>query len=205
MNEHVRLHSAPRTTQAAEGLPRREWTVADVMALVQAGFIDEDERFEMIGGEIVPMSPKGSSHELVKRRVTNHFHKVVPERFEIVGETTLHLDERSFFEPDIIVIDRDLHPELVYGPKVRLAVEIADSSLKYDQGRKSELYAKYRVREVWVINALTLVTTVRRRLGKAGYGEEKDIPYTKLITPTLVPELALRIADLGLRPLKRKA
>jgi len=58
MNEHVR-QLEPVTTQAAEGMPRRAWTVAEVEAMVAAGIIAETERIELIGGEIVPMSPKG--------------------------------------------------------------------------------------------------------------------------------------------------
>ena len=50
---------APRLTRAAEGLPRRRFTVAEVEAMVGAGILDADERVELIGGELVPMSPKG--------------------------------------------------------------------------------------------------------------------------------------------------
>ena len=60
------MGSAARVTSAAEGLPRRRFTVAEVEAMVAAGVMEEDERVELIGGELVPMSPKGSSHELVK-------------------------------------------------------------------------------------------------------------------------------------------
>lgn len=54
------------TTRAAEGLERRLWTVAEIEAMVQAGIIEEDERFELIDGEVVPMSPKGIRHEVIK-------------------------------------------------------------------------------------------------------------------------------------------
>jgi Uma2 family endonuclease len=54
------------TTTAAEGLPRRRFTVAELEQMVAAGILDEDERVELIGGEIVPMSPKGNQHEIVK-------------------------------------------------------------------------------------------------------------------------------------------
>jgi len=57
---------ATRVTTAAEGLPRRRFTVAEVEAMVAAGVMDEDERVELIGGELVPMSPKGNHHEVVK-------------------------------------------------------------------------------------------------------------------------------------------
>jgi len=58
--------AAARVTTAAEGLPRRRFTVAEVEAMVSAGVMDEDERVELIGGELVPMSPKGNLHEVVK-------------------------------------------------------------------------------------------------------------------------------------------
>ena len=53
-------------TLAAEGLPRRAFTIADVERMVEVGLIPPDERLEMIGGEIVPMSPKGSRPERIK-------------------------------------------------------------------------------------------------------------------------------------------
>jgi hypothetical protein len=49
--------AAELTTSAAEGLPRRRFTVAEVEAMVAAGVVEEDERVELIGGELVPMSP----------------------------------------------------------------------------------------------------------------------------------------------------
>ncbi len=62
----MKVIAAPRLTRAAEGLERRRFTVANVEAMVEAGIIDEDERIELIGGELVPMSPKGDRHEIVK-------------------------------------------------------------------------------------------------------------------------------------------
>jgi len=46
------------TTRAAEGLPRRAFTVEEVERMVEVGLIEEDERLELLGGELVPMSPK---------------------------------------------------------------------------------------------------------------------------------------------------
>lgn len=104
MNElsHPRLFE-PQTTQAAEGMPRRPWTVAEIEAMVAAGIIDEDERFELIGGEVVPMSPKGARHEMVKIGLNHHLQRKVPDDFRVAQETTLRLDERSFLEPDFVV------------------------------------------------------------------------------------------------------
>jgi Uma2 family endonuclease len=61
------------TTQAADGLPRWRWTVAEVEKLAAAGLFHEDERFELLGGEIVPMSPKGNRHEILREELSFKF------------------------------------------------------------------------------------------------------------------------------------
>ena len=60
-----------KTTQAAEGLPRLRFTVAEVEAMVVAGLMDEDERVELIGGELVPMLPKSIGHEVLKTKLND--------------------------------------------------------------------------------------------------------------------------------------
>jgi Putative restriction endonuclease len=78
MNEHLRPGRLRGTTQAAEGLPRRCWSVAVIEAMVAKEIITEDERFELIGGEVVPMSPKGARHELVKITLNRFFQRAAP-------------------------------------------------------------------------------------------------------------------------------
>ena len=72
------MGSAVRVTSAAEGLPRRRFTVAEVEAMVAAGVMEEDERVELIGGELVPMSPKGSRHEVVKIALVDRWYRARP-------------------------------------------------------------------------------------------------------------------------------
>ncbi len=68
MNYQFHPQELSETTQAGEGLPRRKWTVAEIEAMVHAGIIEEDDRLEMIGGDVVPMSPKGSRTKFTRRR-----------------------------------------------------------------------------------------------------------------------------------------
>ena len=200
MNEHLRPAPFPATTQAAEGLPRRRWSVAEIEAMVAKGIIAEDERFELIGGEVVPMSPKGARHELVKIALNRFFQRVAPDHLEIAPETTLRLDKDSFVEPDFCVFRRGLDLKVLDGAAVLLAVEIADTSLAYDRGRKIEIYGAYGVREVWVVNANTLSTRVHRDLAQGIYGHTPDEPYGRRLEPVLASELAVSLADLGLTP-----
>jgi hypothetical protein len=61
MNEQLCPTSLPFTAQAAEGLVRRRFTVAEVASMAAKGILAEDERIELIGGELALMWPKESA------------------------------------------------------------------------------------------------------------------------------------------------
>ena len=202
MNEHIRPDLPwPETTQAAEGMPRRPWTVAEIEAMVQAGIIAENERFELIGGEVVPMHPKGGRHEMVKVELNWHFQRAAPVDLRVAPETTLRLDEKSFLEPDFCVFPRSIFPGDMRGHDLLLAVEIADTSLAYDRGRKLGVYAAFGIPEVWVINALTLVTHVHRGLGAEGYRTVFDAGAAEPVAAARAEGVGFCLSDLGLSPL----
>src|SRR5262245_42517785 len=96
---NINLPKLQPTTTAAEGLPRRRFTVAEIEQMTAAGILHEDERFELIGGEIVPMSPKGYQHELLKSALTRYWAKILPADLLFTTETTFRLSEDTFLEP----------------------------------------------------------------------------------------------------------
>lgn len=203
MNEHATAFHPPQpeTTQAAEGMPRRAWTVADIEAMQAAGIIGEDERFELIGGEVVPMPAKGGRHEMIKVALNRHFQRTTPENLWAAPETTLRLDPKTFVEPDFCFFPTSVFPSDMRGHDVMLAVEIADSSLAYDRGRKIGVYAAFGIPEVWVINANSLVTHIYRHLGAEGYRDQIDAGAVEEVASTRVPAIRMRLASLGLEPL----
>ncbi|WAP68702.1 Uma2 family endonuclease [Jiella pelagia] len=137
----------PHTTQAAEGLLRRRFTVADVEAMVAAGIMDPKERVELIGGELVPMSAKGIRHERLKTFVMMQLARKLPEPLAFTPETTFRLSEDTFVEPDFVVYENPAALDGLNGPSSLLAIEVGDSSLAYDRGRKASIYAAFGVRE----------------------------------------------------------
>ncbi|MBY6241304.1 Uma2 family endonuclease [Methylosinus sp. Sm6] len=200
MNPHLRPLGLPLETQAAEGLPRRFWSVAEIEEMVRAGILDEDERFELIGGEVVPMSPKSVAHEIAKSEINRFVQRAAPDHLSIAVATTLRLDARSFVEPDFCVFPRGLTLTALDGPAVLLAIEIADSSLSYDKGRKIGVYAAFGVREVWVVDVIKATTWIHCRLGAAGYAEIAEYPGVARLEPMLAPELAFSLAEIGVHP-----
>ncbi len=67
-------------TRAAEGFDRRSFTVAEVLRMQDAGIISEDENFELIEGEVVPMRAKTHVHELIKSALNTAIARALPVR-----------------------------------------------------------------------------------------------------------------------------
>jgi Uma2 family endonuclease len=188
---------APRLTRAAEGLSRRRFTVAEVEAMVEAGIMDDDERVELIGGELVPMSPKGSRHELVKGALNFRWCRLCPDSCRLIPETTFRLSEDTYLEPDFVIFPRESGLKGLSQSTVLLVVEVADSSKRYDMGRKAKLYAAFGVRELWVIDAVKLTVRIFRAPTADGYGETLDFGAADRLVPLFAPgEFALRLDQL---------
>jgi Uma2 family endonuclease len=175
-------------TRAAEGLARRAFTVTDVERMVEVGLIPSEERIEILGGEIVPMSPKGNRHEALKVAIALRWGKRCPDGFAFAPETGLTLDKFTYFEPDFIVFSRQVALGAVKGENVLLAVEVADSSLDYDLRRKPLVYGQYGVRELWVIDAARRRVHVHLGPGPGGYAWNAERDASERLEPTAAPQ-----------------
>ena len=193
------MGSAARVTSAAEGLPRRRFTVAEVEAMVAAGVMEEDERVELIGGELVPMSPKGNHHEVLMAALLQRWYRAAPDGLGLVPETTFRLSEDTYLEPDVVIFPRASGIPGLKADNALLVVEIADSSLRYDTGRKAALYASFGIRELWVIDAVRLTTRVLREPAADGYRDARDFTASDPLVPLFASEaFALRLDELEL-------
>lgn len=198
MNEHIRRAPLPPLSPAIEALMQRRWTVAEIVAMVEAGSLLEDERFELIGGEVVPMSPKGSRHEVVKQALQKFWFRRCPPEVELITETTLYVSADEFLEPDFLFWPSTVPLKEITPSNTLLVVEAADTSLGYDLGRKAGIYARIGLRELWVVDAKKLVTTIHRGPTATGYAEKHDRGRRELLVPTFAPELAVRLGQLGI-------
>jgi Uma2 family endonuclease len=190
---------APATTQVADGLPRRAWTVDEMERMVEVGILREPEPFELIGGELVAMAPKDRRHEVLRTELALYWATRLGRDLKIASETPLRLGKHDAPEPDLIAFPATLLAPDVRADTVLLVVEIADTSLVGDLNTKAPRYAASGVREYWVMNARSLVTTVFREPRPSGeYGYRHEFQPTDTLVPTLAPSLPVRLADLGL-------
>jgi Uma2 family endonuclease len=153
-------------TTAAEGFPRRAFTVDDIARMIDAGIIGEDEKFELIEGEIVVTALRELAHERIKSLLAVAAVRALPDYLTLGVATTLRLTNTIMLEPDIAVFPKELFrkssvrfAQLDPG-QAALVIEVAASSLAYDKDLKARLYARHRVKEFWVIDANTGITWV---------------------------------------------
>jgi Uma2 family endonuclease len=196
MNEIPRVLKVRPTTQAADGVPRLRWTLAEFERLTELGFFTEDDRIELIGGELVPMSPNGNRHETVCGALHNWLRHNLPPEFDYHPEPGWHADEANYFEPDFLIGLTGFNRTSIDPADVVLLIEVAHSSLAFDTTTKAGRYAALGVREYWVIDAVTLAARVHREPSAAGYGGTHTAAANEPLAPLLIPSLAVTRADL---------
>jgi Uma2 family endonuclease len=200
MNEPFRMPPKRPATQAAEGLPRWRWTVAELERIAEAGFFTEYDEFELIGGEMVPMSPEGRRHVIVRVELAFRLTELASAAggLMVAVEPQFNLSSDSYLKPDILVHPRHVSSYDLRPADALLLVEVADTSLRYDIKTKMPLYARHGVPEYWVIHAPTLMTTVHRKPAGSVYASVEEISPAEQLVPMLVQELALSLGALGL-------
>jgi Uma2 family endonuclease len=188
-------------TTAAEGFPRRAFTVDDIARMIDAGVLHEDEKFELIEGEIVMMAAKGIAHERIKAALNIAVVRALPNHLTVGVEATLRLTDTIMLEPDIAVFPKALFSKSgvrftnLDPGEAELVIEVAVSSIAYDKGLKARLYARHRVKEFWVIDANARIAWVHT--GASGDGWSSIVergPHDVLTTPTL-PGFSIRLDE----------
>ena len=166
--------------------------------MVATGIISEDEQFELIGGEVVPMSPKGRRHEILRSELTFRMTRQAPASIRVAGEAQFNLTDDTYVVADILVYPAIIKVPDVRGQSALLVVEIADSSLAFDLDTKASVYAAHGVREYWVINAKTLATRIHRAPAVSSYSDAHEVPADARLVPEAAPELAACLGELEL-------
>jgi len=114
------------------------------------------------------------------------------------------LDDASEPEPDVVVVpgsDLDYFDDHPARPV--LVVEVAETSLYYDRGRKSSVYARAGLPDYWIVNLVDWQIEVYRRpatdnsaeLGCRYLDVELVTPGARIVALAR-PEVAMAVSDI---------
>ena len=178
-------------TRAAEGFDRRAFTVDEVLRMQKLGIFAEDEKFELIEGEIVPMNAKHLPHARVESLLIRALVPHLPADLSLTPDTSVRLSTATFLNPDLCLCRLDGPGPLLGPTDVLLAIEVSDSTLAYDRGLKARHYARAGVQELWVVDVATRRTFVHRAPMRDGWGVVETVEAGEPITTAALPALSL--------------
>ncbi|MGF1463287.1 MAG: Uma2 family endonuclease [Maricaulaceae bacterium] len=183
-----------RRPAISEPTPVR-FTLRDVEAMLEAGVFGPDDKFELIDGVLVWMSPNKNKHEFAKRELIAALYRRLPDTLIIGVEQTVYLAEDSFVNPDLVLSRRDIPPEDLQAPDALMIVEVADTSLNQDLNRKAALYARYGAPLYWVVDVNARETVVHTEPSAEGYGSIVRKPFDAALNVPVEPGWVLRLAE----------
>lgn len=148
-------------------------TVAEYHSLIDAGSLGEDDRVELLEGEIVEMSPQDKPHARALARLNRILTRAVGDAYVVRPQLPLTFSD-SEPEPDLAVVRAADEAAATRHPSTALlVVEIADSSVQRDLERKARVYARAGVPEYWLVQ-VKLHSVLVLRAPDPGSGTYRD-------------------------------
>ncbi len=178
---------------------KRRFTVAEYHQMAQADILSEDDRVELIDGEILEMAPIGRRHAGCVDCLAHLFYRSLGQAAQIRVQGPVRLSERSEPQPDIAVLRprpdfyRSGHPT---PEDVLLLVEVAETSAEGDRRVKVPLYARSGIREFWPVDLEEDVIFVYRDPTPTGYRTVRGAPRGERLAPLAFPTQEFAVADI---------
>ena len=173
-------------------------SVAEYHRMGELGILDADEKVELLAGQIVKKSMKGTRHTSTNKRLEKVLENRLGDRALVRTQAPIRLDNYSEPEPDVAVVGpnpsfyADNHPT---PSEVYLIIEIADTTLRQDCEFKANLYAQAGIKDYWVVDINNRQLYVFRLLTQDGYQSKQILSDSETVSPLAFPDVRLSISD----------
>lgn len=177
---------------------RRRFTVEEYHQMAEAGILREDDRVELIDGEIIQMPPVGGPHAGHINRFARRLWRAFDDVAIITVQNPVHLNDENEPEPDIALVKlRDdeytgSHPTPV---EIYVLIEVADSSVVYDRRVKALLYAQANIPEYLLLDLTQMAIIVLRDPTPEGYASAVTLHRGDQWAPLAFPDRAIAVTD----------
>lgn len=174
-------------------------SVGEVEQMVKSGILTEDDKIELIKGQLINMSPPGARHVASVNRLNTNFASQLQGRSIISIQNPIQLPPFSQPEPDAALLRPrddyyvDAHPT---AQDVLLLIEVADSSLNYDQDTKLPVYAAADVSEVWIFSLQDGWLDCYRHPSANGYRIRERFFPGDSVQPDAFPDVTIDVSTI---------
>lgn len=175
---------------------RRLFTTSEYHTMLDSGILREEDRVELIEGEIWQMTPIGGEHVGGVAYLDRVFQRSLGDETLVLVQSPIHLSDISEPQPDLLVVRfrSDFYRKGLPSPTdTFLLVEVADSSVQYDR-KKIGLYARSGIPEVWLVNIPGSALELYRDPSPQGYREVRTLGRGDRLSPLAFPDLVLSVS-----------
>lgn len=174
------------------------FSVEEYHRLGEVGILGENDRIELLDGELLIMSPIGKRHAKAVRNLNQLFARRVGNHCVVDCQNPFILSARSEPQPDFLLLRPEMleSDELPRPEDIFLLLEVADSSISYDRGVKLQFYAEAGVREVWILNLTNDVVECYREPQGRAYLRNTMARRGETLEVEALPGTSFAVADL---------
>ncbi len=178
---------------------RRLFSVDEFHRMAEAGIFQEDDRLELLGGDIIAMSLVGVRHMACVNRLTD----LLTDRFRgkaiISVQNPIRLDYQTEPVPDIALLkyrDDYYAQQATTAADVLLLIEASDSTLGFDRQVERPLYASTSIPEYWLINLTDNQLELYRQPDEGDYQEQLVVQGDERVTAVAFPQVEFQLSEL---------
>lgn len=177
---------------------RHAVTAREYLRMGEMGVFAEDARLELIEGEIIEMAPIGPPHAGAVNALNRMLVRRASDHAVVAVQNPAVISDLSVPQPDLALLEpradsySDSHPSAA---EMLLAVEVADTTLAFDLGKKASLYARCGVAELWVVDVNGRVIHVYRDPSASGYQTRVVAASKDRLECAALPEVSIVVAE----------
>ncbi len=180
-------------------LLRKKFTITEFEQMAETGIIKDEDRFELIEGELIDMGKIGKRHASCVDRLNDLFRDKFGKGVLVRSQNPIQLGNYSQPQPDLAILTRknDYYETAHPTPEdIFLLVEVADTTIETDREIKIPLYAKHNILEVWLINLNREVVEVYSQSNLNSYSKETILTKGQIISPISFPEININVDEI---------
>ncbi|HWP36634.1 MAG TPA: Uma2 family endonuclease [Gemmatimonadales bacterium] len=173
-------------------------TVEDYYRLAELGILGEDDRVELLDGQIVEMTPIGPRHVHCVNWLNTALVRLAGDRATVSPQNPVIISKRGVPQPDLVLLKprprRDAPLPTVQD--VLLVIEVSDTTVGYDRDIKVPLYARARIPEVWLVDLPDdCIRAYRTPIGDE-YADVRVLRRGDTLSPSLLDGVTLSVDDI---------
>jgi len=175
------------------------FNVDEYYRMAEVGLLSEDDRVELIEGEIIEMSPVGSTHAGTVDRSNSFLNRKLGDTLIVRVQSPIRLDDFSEPQPDLALLKlrKDFYANSHPGPEdVLVVIEVADTSLDYDRNVKLPLYARGGIPEAWLMVLPKGIIEIHSQLRNGKYQKVQRLKRGKTLVSSAIPGFSCKVEDL---------